>query len=136
LAVTHHLRIARPVSDLARSQTMYSQGLGLEVLGGFTDHQGFDGIMLGNTNMDYHIEFTSCRHQPVQPTPTHEDLLVFYIPDHEAWQNACQKMLEAGFRKTPAFNPYWDKQGCTFSDHDGYCLVLQHGNWHNTTDAL
>ena len=28
-----------------------------------------------------------------------------------------------------AFNPYWDKQGQTFVDPDGYRVVLQHASW-------
>ena len=42
-----HLRIARPVIDLARSAKLYRDGLGLELLGSFEDHAGFDGVMLG-----------------------------------------------------------------------------------------
>ena len=27
------------------------------------------------------------------------------------------------------FNPYWDRQGVTFSDDDGYRVVIQHAAW-------
>ena len=40
-----HVRIARPVSDLARAREMYRRGLGLRVLGSFQDHEGFDGVL-------------------------------------------------------------------------------------------
>lgn len=33
-----HMRIARPVTDLARACTMYSQGLELQRIADFTDH--------------------------------------------------------------------------------------------------
>ncbi len=42
-----HMRIARPVSELDTTASMYCAGLGLEQLGSFTDHEGFSGIMLG-----------------------------------------------------------------------------------------
>ena len=42
-----HMRIARPVSELDATASMYCAGLGLELLGSFTDHEGFSGIMLG-----------------------------------------------------------------------------------------
>lgn len=45
--MTSQLRIARPVTNLAESVAMYTQGLGLDVLGSFEDHDGFDGSMLG-----------------------------------------------------------------------------------------
>jgi len=28
-----------------------------------------------------------------------------------------------------AFNPYWDKNGKTFEDPDGYRVVLQRASW-------
>jgi len=53
-----HLRVARPVSNLQRAQQMYCAGLGLEVIDGFENHEGFDGVMLGFRGCDYHLEFT------------------------------------------------------------------------------
>jgi len=91
----YHLRIARPVSCLARSCEMYSRGLKLEVLGSFTDHAGFDGCMLGQDGQSWHLEFTQCIDHPLTPNPTVEDLLVLYIPQHEAWQDACKNMDNA-----------------------------------------
>ena len=125
------LRIARPVSDLGASVAMYKSGIGSEVIGSFQDHDGFDGTMLGTVGENYHFEFTSCRTHPVHPTPTNEDLLVFYLPESEAWQRQCMKLLEAGFREVPSFNPYWDRNGRTFEDRDGYRLVIQQAAWSN-----
>jgi hypothetical protein len=45
--MTLQLRIARPVSDLARSSDMYCRGLGLRIIASFVNHDGFDGVMLG-----------------------------------------------------------------------------------------
>jgi YycE-like protein len=28
-----------------------------------------------------------------------------------------------------SFNPYWDGNGCTFEDPDGYRVVLQNAAW-------
>ncbi|WP_370881461.1 hypothetical protein [Pantoea anthophila] len=28
------------------------------------------------------------------------------------------------------FNPYWDRQGVTFCDGEGYRVVIQHAAWH------
>lgn len=60
-----HMRIARPVSELDTTASMYCDGLGLELLGCFTDHEGFSGIMLGAPEAGWHLEFTHCRHHPV-----------------------------------------------------------------------
>ena len=124
-----HLRIARPVSDLARAVAMYVEGLGWQVLGSFEDHAGFDGVMLGVAGAGHHLEFTCCRDHPVAPTPTIEDLLVLYIPQFDEWAAACARMLAAGFEPVAAFNPYWDARGRSYRDPDGYRTVLCHGAW-------
>ena len=132
MVTAHHLRIARPVRDLAVTQAMYCGGLGLRVVGSFHDHDGFDGVMLGVAGSDYHFEFTSSQKHRVVPTPTAEDLVVFYIPTSTEWQSACANMLAAGFKQVVAFNPYWDIRGRTYEDPDGYRIVLQNAEWSNT----
>jgi len=127
-----HLRIARPVSDVARSAGMYCRGLDLIVVGRFEDHDGFDGVMLAPAGASYHFEFTASRAHRVAPAPTEEDLAVFYIPSRVEWEAACSKMLAAGFLPTASFNPYWDARGRTFEDHDGYRTVLQNSTWSNS----
>ena len=110
---------------------MYAIGLGLQFLGSFEDHEGFDGVMLGREGLDYHFEFTHCRTHPVAPRPTAEDLAVFYFPNIAEWEAACANMLAAGFRQVESFNPYWDARGQTFEDLDGYRIVLQNAAWEN-----
>lgn len=129
-----HLRIARPVADLATTREMYCRGLGLRVVGAFADHAGFDGLMLGAPGAAYHFEFTSCRHHPVAPTPTAEDLVVFYLPSATEWQAVCDDMVAAGFAPVAAFNPYWDRHGRTFEDKDGYRIVVQNDEWHELVE--
>ena len=108
---------------------MYAAGLGLQVIGDFQDHAGFDGVMLGHAGAAYHFEFTYCRTHPVVPTPTPEDLIVFYLPELAEWENACANMLAAGFKQVASLNPYWDAQGRTFEDDDGYRTVLYRLDW-------
>lgn len=99
-----HMRIARPVSELDTTASMYCAGLGLEQLGSFTDHEGFSGIMLGAPEAGWHLEFTHCRHHPVTPSAGDEDLLVLYYPQQAAWEAQCAAMDAAGFLRVTAFN--------------------------------
>jgi catechol 2,3-dioxygenase-like lactoylglutathione lyase family enzyme len=124
-----HLRIARPVRDLERAARLYRAGLGLIELGRFADHAGFDGVMLGAPAMDYHLELTYCRSHPVEPSPTVDDQLVFYIIDRNEWEAACARVLAAGFAPVQPFNPYWQQRGGTFRDDDGYRVVLAQSAW-------
>jgi hypothetical protein len=121
----YHLRIARPVSNLLRSRDLYCQGLDLNVIGEFSHHDGFSGCMLGRADLHWHLEFTQCHHHPVTPSPSNEDLLVLYLPHKAVWDAACGKIAAAGFNRVTSFNPYWDSDGATFEDHDGYRVVLQ-----------
>ena len=115
---------------------MYCRGLGLTILGSFRDHDGFDGAMLGHPDSRYHFEFTHCPSRPVRPTPTAEDLVVFYIAEESRWHAACASMVAAGFRQVASFNPYWEIRGRTYEDPDGYRTVLERAEWRSTSRRL
>ena len=123
------LRIARPTDHLDEVVRFYTDGLGLTVLGSFEDHEGFDGIMIGVTGASYHLEFTRKRGHMAGRAPTEENLLVFYLRDKQVWQAAVDQMAAAGYQAVPAYNPYWDRDGRTYEDPDGYRVVLQNGTW-------
>ena len=123
------LRVARPTDNLPALLRFYRDGLGLSVLTSFTAHNGFGGVMLGHPHAPYHLEFT---HQPghaVGRAPTADNLLVFYLPEAAEWQAAVQRMEAADFESVPSYNSYWDQQGITFEDPDGYRVVLQQAAW-------
>jgi catechol 2,3-dioxygenase-like lactoylglutathione lyase family enzyme len=123
------LRVARSTDQLAEVVRFYSQGLGLSVLGSFVDHDGFDGVMLGQPGAIYHLEFTHRRGHRVGSAPTLDNLLVFYLPESRQWQEAIDRMRAAGYHAVPSSNPYWDRSGRTFEDPDGYRVVLQNASW-------
>lgn len=125
----HKLRVARPTDDLEALRLFYEQGLGFKVLGQFKDHQGFDGMIFGHENAPYHLEFTRAQGHAAGRAPTRDNLLVFYMPETDRWRAAVERMINAGFEPVPSFNPYWDKDGKTFEDSDGYRVVLQHSDW-------
>lgn len=123
------LRVARPTDDLDALLPFYQSGLGLSVLYRFENHDGFDGVMLGQAGAPYHFEFTRAHRHVAGRAPTQDNLIVLYYPDGDAWTEAVQRMRDAGFAPVPAFNPYWDRAGATFEDPDGYRVVLQSATW-------
>jgi hypothetical protein len=123
------LRVARPTDHLTTIAEMYATGLNFTVLAEFHDHDGFDGVILGHPQQPYHLEFTTQRGHQVGTAPTLDHLLVFYLPDQDEWAASCARMLAAGFRRVPSYNPYWEVQGQTFEDLDGYRVVLQNAAW-------
>ncbi len=119
------MRVARPTSDLTAGRRFYMEGLGLELLGAFEDHDSFNGVMLGFKGQPFHIEIT-CEHGAGDiPAPSTEDLVVFYVPDREAWQAVVARMENLGYAPVKSGNAYWDKNGVTFADPDGFRVVLQ-----------
>lgn len=107
----------------------YRDGLGFEVLASFEDHEGFDGVMLGHRDAAYHLEFTQEQGHDAGKAPTQENLLVFYLPNEDAWLAAVNRMNSHGYAQVPSHNPYWDRHGQTFEDADGYRVVLQNAEW-------
>jgi catechol 2,3-dioxygenase-like lactoylglutathione lyase family enzyme len=123
------LRVARPTDDLDALLRFYRDGLGFAVLDRFIDHDGFDGVMLGHAGAPYHLEFTRKRGHRAGRAASQDNLLVFYLPDAALWRAAVERMRVAGFAPVPSFNPYWDRDGVTFEDPDGYRVVLQNAAW-------
>ena len=123
------LRVARPSDDIDALLPFYRDGLGLTVLYRFADHDGFDGVMLGHERR--RIISSSPAPTAIAPgrAPTQDNLVVFYLPDAAEWRAAVERMKAAGFAAVPAFNPYWDREGLTFEDPDGYRIVLQRAAW-------
>ena len=124
-----HLRVARPTDNMAEIVRFYRDGLGFEVIGSFEDHEGFDGVMLGHAGLGYHLEFTHRRGHQAGRAPTAENLLVFYLPEEEEWRRAVERMNALGYGPVKSDNPYWDINGQTFADADGYRVVLQRARW-------
>lgn len=120
-----HLRITRPTDALPEVICFYRDGLGMKLLGSFEDHAGFSGAMLGDARSGHHLEFTTHPQHPAGRAPTQDHLLVFYLPDHDTWQNAVDRLQGIGAAPVASLNPYWEEHGITFEDPDGYRIVLQ-----------
>lgn len=119
------LRIARPTDDAGPLLRFYCDGLGFEVIGGFQNHAGFDGVLLGHRGWPYHLAFTTHHGHRAGRAPTQENLLVFYLPDAAEWQSAVARLTSLGFGPVASVNPYWEARGKTFEDPDGYRVVLE-----------
>ncbi|MEZ4813648.1 MAG: VOC family protein [Bdellovibrionota bacterium] len=125
----YKLRVARPSKDLQKTLAFYSNALGLDQISHFEHHDAFSGIMLGKKDWPYHFEFTKHATHAILPTPTQEDLIVFYVPEKEEWEQLTQKIERLGHRPVTSLNPYWDLNGKTYEDPDGYRVVIQNAQW-------
>ncbi|WP_197207896.1 VOC family protein [Cytobacillus firmus] len=117
-------RIARPTNQLDKLIAFYEEGLGLKRVGEFWNHEGYDGIMFGLPDSQYHLEFTQSKEKMVLPQPAKELLLVFYVGDRLERDNIADRLAALGYLETEPENPYWSRGGLTFEDPDGWRIVL------------
>lgn len=118
------IRVARPTNQLQRVLQFYRDGIGLQVIDAFEAHKGYSGVMLGLPGHRYHLEFTQHEHGTSSQAPSRDNLLVFYIPDKEAIAQVVKRLGALGYQPVPPENPYWDSQGVTFEDPEGWRVVL------------
>lgn len=130
-----HIRLARPSRDLAAAEQFWVDGLGLKVL-----HRGqpdldtpgadYSLLMVGWPGAGWHLELAVSASEPMEPTPTPEDLLVVYL-DGPVPDDLVARLEQHGGQRVAALNPYWDTWGVTIEDPDGYRLVLCTRQWSN-----
>lgn len=117
------VRIARATDNLEKILHFYRDGLGLNVIGSFQNHDGYSGLMLGLPERHYHLEFTE-QADHTRPAPDRDDLLVLYIPDKQAIGRLVVRLGALGYYPVAPANPFWEDQGVTIPDPDGFHVVL------------
>ncbi len=128
---SHVIRIARPSQDLRRAERFYVDGLGLAVLyraTGAAAQGEYDLLMLGPVGGSWHLELTIGAGEDLAPTPTVEDLLVIYLDAAIPPEMVARAEAHGGV-VTTAHNAYWDQDGITLIDPDGYRVVLTSRRW-------
>lgn len=120
-------RFARPTNQLDKVIAFYTKGLGLKIIGSFEKHDGYDGVMLGLPDEQYHLEFTQHESKSPVPAPTKENLLVIYFKDEHEYFKLVEKIKGIGAREVTPENPYWLGKSITFEDPDGWRIVLFNG---------
>jgi GNAT superfamily N-acetyltransferase/catechol 2,3-dioxygenase-like lactoylglutathione lyase family enzyme len=119
------LRVARHTERLDEVVRFYRDGLGLEQIGGFRGHDGYDGVFLEVPGTGAHLELTSGGSHGA-PVPHPESLIVLYLGDRETVQAVAARV---GVDPVIAANPYWGEHGTTFADPDGFHVVLVPERW-------
>ena len=127
-----HLRIARPTRDLEAAERFWVVGLGLQVLWRSNPDHDVEGghalLMVGWAQAHWHLELVEDLQTAATTSPSEEDLLVLYL-DGPLDDDLEGRLVDAGVRRVPAHNPYWERWGLTITDPDGYRLVLSHRSW-------
>lgn len=119
------VRIARHTERLDELVGFYRDGLGLVEIGGFRDHDGYDGVFLEMPGTGAHLELTAGGEHGA-PAPHPESLLVLYLGDAASLSAAADRL---GIEPVAPANPYWGEHGATFDDPDGFRVVLVPERW-------
>src|SRR5690606_25000240 len=120
-------RIARPTNNLTEVIKFYHEGLGLDILGQFKDHAGYDGVMLGIPDKTHHLEFTQHINKEPLPKPTKENLIVLYYDKPEEYKKANERIQKMGIAPVEPENPYWKGKSETYEDPDQWRVILFNG---------
>nr|WP_315148325.1 VOC family protein [uncultured Flavobacterium sp.] len=116
-------RFARHTNDLEQLSSFYINILGMEILGGFQKHNGYDGVFIGKSNENWHLEFTKSN-EIIQFNFGKEDVLVFYPNTRLEYEHILEKLKNFSITIIEAKNPYWNENGKMFLDPDGYRIVI------------
>jgi 2-oxoisovalerate dehydrogenase E1 component len=103
-------RYARHTNNLEKLQWFYTSILELGVIGGFKNHNGYDGIFIGKPNENWHIEFTQ-NQEVVTHTFNEDDILVFYPENQLEYQTIVANIHKNNIQTLEPKNPYWKENG-------------------------
>ena len=118
-------RFARHTNNLEQLKSFYIDILGLELLGGFENHNGYDGVFIGTPTENWHLEFTKSD-EIVSFNFGEEDILVFYPNTKLEYEMIHDKLLTNKIEFIKAKNVYWNENGKMILDPDGYKIVISH----------
>jgi catechol 2,3-dioxygenase-like lactoylglutathione lyase family enzyme len=117
------LRVARHTNDLEKLENFYVNILGFERLGGFQNHNSYDGVFIGKSGLDWHFEFTQSE-EKANHTFDEDDVIVLYSETILEYNLLLDRLIANSISIITSKNPYWNENGKMFLDPDGYRIVV------------
>lgn len=96
--------------------------LGFKVLGNFTNHNGYDGVFIGQENQNWHLEFTVSQDKP-KHSFDEDDALVLYPNTMDEYSGIVSR-INRNCKTINPKNPYWQNNGIAFKDPDGFIVII------------
>lgn len=118
-----HLRVARHTNNLEEIEKFYVNILGFERLGGFQNHNNYDGVFIGKKELSWHFEFTQSQIS-AKHTFDEDDVTVLYPKTISDYTNLENKIKKHNITVIDALNPFWNENGIMIQDPDGYRIVI------------
>lgn len=117
------LRVARHTNNLEKIEAFYVNVLGFERLGGFQNHNDYDGVFIGKSDLDWHFEFTESNDKANHHFDE-DDIIVLYPTTILKYNNLLCSILSNNISIITSKNPYWNENGKMFLDPDGFRIVI------------
>ena len=117
------LRVARHTNNLEIIENFYVNILGFEKLGGFQNHNNYDGSFIGKSDLDWHFEFTQSDVK-ANHTFDDDDIIVLYPDTIKKYNELLDNIIAHNISIITAANPYWNENGKMFLDPDGYRIII------------
>jgi len=118
-----HLRVARHTNNLEAIVNFYINILGFERLGGFDNHNNYDGVFIGKNGLDWHFEFTQSETK-ANHIFDEDDAIVLYPDTIRKYNILYSQIIANNIKFITAINPYWNENGKMFLDPDGYRIII------------
>jgi hypothetical protein len=118
-----YFRYARHTNDLNNLSSFYKEIFEFQILGVFNNHDGYNGVFIGKPTLDWHLEFTTSE-EIVQHNFSEDDCLVFYPQTEEEYAKILHNIENNKVKTIQHKNPYWNENGITFRDPDGFYIVI------------
>lgn len=117
------LRITRHVNDLKEMKGFYVDLLGLKVINSFKDHNHYDGLILGDKEGCWELEFTTSE-EPSNHLSSEDDLIVLYIDEEKKYNEIIRKFNELRIIEFAPRNPFWEQNGKLYKDPEGNRVLI------------
>jgi catechol 2,3-dioxygenase-like lactoylglutathione lyase family enzyme len=117
------LRVARHTSNLDEIEDFYINILGFERLGGFQNHNNYEGVFIGKPDLDWHFEFTQSQ-ENAKHTFDEDDVTVLYPATILEYDIFLNRLIDNNISILPSKNPFWNQNGKMFLDPDGFRIVV------------
>ena len=116
-------RIARHTNRLEQLVSFYVNIIGLDLLGEFKNHAGYDGVFIGKKDLDWHLEFTQTI-DLVDHKFDEDDILVFYPETQFEYDGILTRINNKKVIMHIAKNPYWQVNGISIKDPDNHNVII------------
>jgi catechol 2,3-dioxygenase-like lactoylglutathione lyase family enzyme len=117
------LRFARHTNNLEKIEAFYINILGFERLGGFQNHNNYNGVFVGKPDLDWHFEFTESNDKANHHFDE-DDVVVLYPSTMLEYNNLLESISNNNISIITSKNPYWNENGKLFLDPDGFRIII------------